>query len=105
MVMVDRPIDADEDIDMSSNDPVIFTRTMARVYAQQGHYDQAVMIYRHLLAESPHDETLIKALADAEAQLAAQQKTQRRDLVHLTRRWIRLLQARKDVERLKKTIP
>jgi hypothetical protein len=89
----------------SNGDPVIYTRTMAGLYAQQGHYDRAVVIYRHLLAESPYDETLVKALADAEAKLLAQQKTQREDLVVLTRQWIRLLQRRRDLERLKKTIP
>ena len=28
-----------------SSDPEIYTLTMARVYAQQGHYDRAVAIY------------------------------------------------------------
>ena len=86
-----------------SSDPEIYTLTMARVYAQQGHYGRAVAIYRHLLAESPYDESLVKALADAEAQLLAQQETQKEDLVQLTREWIRLLQARaklKGLERL-----
>jgi hypothetical protein len=90
---------------ISNNDPVIYTRTMAGLYAQQGHYDRAVMIYRHLLTESPYDETLVKALADAEAKLLAQQKTQREDLVLLTRQWIRLLQSRRDLDRLKRSIP
>jgi hypothetical protein len=89
----------------SNNDPVIYTRTMAGLYAQQGHYDRAVVIYRHLLTESPYDETLVKALADAEAKLLAQQKTQREDLVLLTRQWIRLLRSRRDLDRLRKSIP
>jgi tetratricopeptide (TPR) repeat protein len=91
--------------DRMSSDPGIYTRTMARVYAQQGHFDQAVAIYRHLLAESPYDETLVKALADAETQLLAQQETQKEDLVQLTRQWLRLLEARKRLERLKKVAP
>jgi hypothetical protein len=94
-----------EDGEMNSSEPVIYTRTMAGLYAQQGHYDRAVVIYRHLLAESSYDETLVKALADAEAQLVAQQKTQREDLVQLTRQWIRLLQGQRDLQRLKRTVP
>jgi hypothetical protein len=70
-----------------------------------GHYARAVVIYRHLLTESPYDETLVKALADAEAKLLAQQKTQREDLVLLTRQWIRLLRSRRDLDRLRKSIP
>lgn len=89
----------------SNSDPVIYTRTMAGLYDQQGHYDRAVVIYRHLLTESPYDETLVKALADAEAKLLAQQKTQREDLVLLTRQWIRLLRSRRDLDRLEKSIP
>ena len=89
---------------MSSSDAEIYTVTMARVYDQQGHYERAVAIYRHLLAESPYDETLIKALAGAEAKHLAQQKTRRADLVQLTRRWIRLLQNRKALKRLKRTV-
>jgi hypothetical protein len=88
-----------------SSDPVIYTLTMARVYAQQGHYDRAVAIYRHLLDESPYDETLVKALADAEAKLLAQQETQKEDLVQLAREWIRLLQARERLRGLEKLRP
>jgi hypothetical protein len=88
-----------------SNDPEIYTLTMAGLYSQQGHYDRAVAIYRHLLAETPYDEALVKALADAEAQLLAQQKTQKEDLVQLTREWIRLLQARERLQGLERLHP
>ena len=87
-----------------SDDPEIYTLTMAGLYAQQGHYDRAVAIYRHLLAGNPYDEALVKALADAEAQLLAQQETQKEDLVQLTREWIRLLQGRERLEGLTKVI-
>jgi hypothetical protein len=91
--------------DPMSSDPEIYTRTMARVYAQQGHFDRAVAIYRHLLAESPYDETLVKALADAETLLLAQQATQKEDLVQLIRRWLRLRESQRRLERLKKIVP
>ncbi|MEJ2639219.1 MAG: tetratricopeptide repeat protein [Desulfosarcinaceae bacterium] len=90
--------------DRMNSDPEIYTRTMARVYAQQGHFDRAVAIYRHLLSESPYDETLVKALADAETRLLAQQETQKEDLVQLTRQWLRLLESRQRLERLKKVV-
>jgi hypothetical protein len=87
-----------------SSDPQIYTRTMAKVYTQQGHFDRAVAIYRHLLAESPYDESLVKALADAETRLLAQQETQKGDLVQLVRQWLRLLEVRQRLERLKKVV-
>lgn len=88
-----------------SDAPEIYTLTMAGLYAQQGHYDRAVAIYRHLLTETPYDEALVKALADAEAQLLAQQETQKEDLVLLTRQWIRLLQDRERLDGLKRLQP
>jgi tetratricopeptide (TPR) repeat protein len=88
--------------DHNRSDPEIYTRTMARVYVQQGHFDRAVAIYRHLLAESPYDETLAKALAEAETELLAQQETQKEDLVQLIRRWLRLLESQQRLELLKK---
>ncbi len=88
-----------------SNDSEIYTLTMAGLYAQQGHHDRAVDIYRHLLAETPYDEALVKALADAEARLLAQQETQKEDLVQLTREWIRLMQTRERLEGLERLHP
>lgn len=87
-----------------SDEPEIYTLTMAGLYAQQGHYDRAVAIYRHLLAETPYDEALVKALADAEAQLLAQQETQKEDLVQLTREWIQHLQAHERLKGLRKVV-
>jgi hypothetical protein len=41
----------------------IKTATMAKIFVQQGHYDEAIEIYHHLLSEDPDREDLSDALA------------------------------------------
>lgn len=73
------------------NDAEFYTVTMARVYADQGHWDKAVEIYRHLLAASPEREDLAEALAEAEKKMNAASDNDPDNLVLLMRRWIDLL--------------
>ncbi len=63
----------------------IWTATLARLYARQGLWDQAVPIYRELLAREPERRDLREELARAEAHLAADRAGD------LLRRWIDLL--------------
>ena len=41
----------------------IYTETMAKVYASQGHWGKAAEIYRHLLTEAPARKDFADALA------------------------------------------
>jgi hypothetical protein len=68
----------------------IYTVTMAEIYASQGHFNRAAQIYRHMLEAKPHDEALIKALADTEKKLLEQKRIRRDDLVVLFGEWIQL---------------
>ena len=49
-----------------TNDLPIRTATMAKIFAQQGHYDKAIDIYRHLLKNYPDRLDLAEALARTE---------------------------------------
>lgn len=53
----------------SNGDTTFYTATMARVYADQGHYDAAVRIYRYLLDRNPDRTDLQQALDDVLAKL------------------------------------
>lgn len=66
------------------------TATMARLFAQQGHWDKAAAIYRYLLAKEPGRSDLAEALAEAEAR-EADGTAEKRDLVPVFREWIDLL--------------
>jgi tetratricopeptide (TPR) repeat protein len=51
--------------------PGIYTETLARLYAQQGLYDQALVIYRHLLQTQPENPALQNKIAALEQQRVA----------------------------------
>ena len=46
-----------------AGDLPIKTATMAKIFAQQGHYDEAIEIYHYLLSKDPDQEDLADALA------------------------------------------
>jgi lipopolysaccharide biosynthesis regulator YciM len=74
-----------------NSDPAIYTVTMAKVYASQGHFGQAVSIYRRLLEKEPDRTDLVAALAGAEQQLAEQKKIRKQDLELRFSEWLELL--------------
>jgi hypothetical protein len=50
--------------------PGIYTATLARLYATQGLYAQALTIYRQLLQRQPENQELLKAIATVEQRAA-----------------------------------
>jgi cytochrome c-type biogenesis protein CcmH/NrfG len=75
------------------------TVTLARLYAQQGHWRQAAAIYRSLLQEDPGRAELRQALAEAESRMAEGQAD---ELAPLFREWIDLLFRHDRVRRLRR---
>jgi hypothetical protein len=69
----------------------IYTETMAKVYASQGHWAKAADIYRHLLAEAPARKDFADALAKAEKKISNDSPKDPERLVSLFREWIELL--------------
>jgi hypothetical protein len=67
----------------------LFTATMARVYASQGHFEKAAGIYRKLVAASPERKDLSEALAEVEQSLAGGKKDSK-TLLLLLNRWVEL---------------
>ncbi|MBW2490828.1 MAG: hypothetical protein JRE65_06760 [Deltaproteobacteria bacterium] len=69
-------------------DDVFYTRTMAKVYADQGNLLKAAEIYRHLLSDEPERQDLVEALSEIETKLG---KTSPDDLITLFIQWVDLL--------------
>lgn len=67
------------------------TATLARVFAEQGHWEKSVEIYRNLLRQDPGRPDLAQALGEAEAALRAAQPSSSHALVPLLQEWIDLL--------------
>ena len=75
------------------------TETMARIYADQGHYDKAAVIYRRLLMQTPERDDLRHRLESIEA---LQKKAGGRDLTEQLSEWVQLLMKKKQIDKLRK---
>ena len=67
------------------------TLTMARLLSEQGHWQRAAEICRHLLQTQPGREDVAEALAEAERRARASSPKTAADLVPLFQEWIDLL--------------
>jgi hypothetical protein len=79
----------------------IYTETMAKVYASQGHWGKAAEIYRHLLTEAPARKDFADALAEAEKKISNDSPNYPEQLVPLFREWIELLFRYDKLQKLK----
>jgi hypothetical protein len=82
----------------------IYTETMAKVYADQGHWEKVVEIYRHLLAMEPERLEYADELSEAENRVEtnAMLRETPEQLVPLFREWIELLFKFEELQKLKK---
>jgi hypothetical protein len=79
----------------------IYTETMAKVYAAQGHWEKAAEIYRHLLTEAPARKELADALAEVEKSIGKEPHKNSEQLVLLFREWIQLVFRREKLNKLR----
>jgi len=84
-----------------SEDINIYTETMAKVYAAQGHWGKAAEIYRHLLTGAPARKDFADALAEAETKMLNDSPENSEQLVPLFREWIELLFRYEKLQRLR----
>jgi hypothetical protein len=75
------------------------TETMARIYADQGHYGKAAVIYRRILMQTPEREDLRKRL---EAVEALRKEADARGLADQLSEWVQLLLKKKQIDKLRK---
>lgn len=80
----------------------IYTETMAKVYAGQGHWAKVADIYRQLLTKEPGRLDFADALAEAENRMERNREKNPEQLVPLFREWIELLFKYEKLEKLKK---
>ena len=75
------------------------TETMARIYADQGHYDKAAAIYRRLLMQTPERDDLRGRL---EALEELQKAADSHSLANHMSEWVQLLMKKKQIDKLRK---
>ena len=83
---------------MTQND-IFYTRTMAKVYADQGNLLKAAEIYKYLLESEPEQIDLKDALSEVERKLNEKSPD---DLIRLFNRWIDLLLTHHNMQKLVK---
>jgi hypothetical protein len=84
-----------------SKDINIYTETMAKVYAAQGHWGKAAEIYRHLLTRAPARKDFADALAEVETKMLKDSPVNSEQLVPLFREWIELMFRCEKLQRLR----
>jgi len=80
----------------------IYTETMAKVYADQGHWQKAAKIYRHLLSKDPLRQDLVDALARAEKKMTESKPRYPEQLLPLFQEWIELLFKKEKLQKLQR---
>ncbi len=82
-----------------------YTATMAKVYVQQGHYNKAAEIYRHILSNEPERQDIAMELSMVEQRLAeieSEADSRENDLVFLFQKWFQMAAKYRRIETLKK---
>ncbi len=85
-----------------SEDIAFYTKTMAKVYIDQGHLKKAAEIYQYLLKITPDKPDLVRALSDLEKQITKNRQNNTSRLVNLFSQWIDLVHRYKQLQQLKK---
>ena len=80
----------------------IYTETMAKVYAAQGHWEKAAEIYRYLLTGAPARKDFADALAEVEKKMNETSPEKPEQLVSLFREWIELVFRHEKLLKLRK---
>ena len=80
----------------------IYTETMAKVLADQGHWEKVAEIYRHLLATEPERLDIADALAEAENKMKERRRKNPDQLIPLFHEWFELLFKVEALQKLKK---
>ena len=80
----------------------IYTETMAKVLAGQGHWEKVVEIYRYLLAAEPERLEFADALAEAENKIKEKRRETSAQLIPLFSEWFELLFEVEALQKLKK---
>ncbi len=86
---------------MEENDSFgeVYTLTMAQVYQEQGHFEKAAAVYRHLLEKEPDRKDLQEALAGV--MNMGRRADQKQKVVDLFSSWIDLCMQYNAIRRLK----
>jgi hypothetical protein len=79
-----------------------YTATMAKVYAEQGHYEKAGEIFQYLLTKDPENQAIKAALSELEAGQVKLEEEKKPSLNQLFSKWLNLVMDYKKIQDMKK---
>ena len=83
------------------DDTEVYTETMAKIYADQGHLEKAAEVYRYLLDQEPDRQDLVSAFSRVEKRLQDSGRKDEAHLVALFDQWINMALGWNSLRRLK----
>jgi hypothetical protein len=78
-----------------------YTATMAKVYADQGHWEKAAEVYRYLLKQEPERDDYLEALAGIEKKIISSGKKPADKLSPLFHQFFNLMLKFKNLQKLR----
>jgi hypothetical protein len=87
---------------MTMEDTEFYTATMAKVYADQGHTQKALEIYRYILEQDPERSDVAEAISKIEEALFQASVSTDERLLGLFQEWISLMMTHARLTLLKK---
>ena len=85
------------------NDPARrYTKTIAKLYADQGHYDKAIEIYQYLVTNFPDREDILDDFSDLKIKLQRIKTSKKPNLAVLFQQWFDLLAEYKQIKAIQK---
>ncbi len=79
-----------------------YTKTLAKLYADQGHYDKAIEVYQHLIKQFPAREDILDDFSDLKVKIQRIKTSNEPELAVLFRQWFDLLIKYKQIHDIKK---
>ena len=68
-----------------------YTRTLAALYADQGHFDKALAVYRHLMRQFPNRSDISEGFAELKGKIEKIRTSNEPELAPLFKEWFDLL--------------
>ncbi|MCK5784208.1 MAG: tetratricopeptide repeat protein [Desulfobacterales bacterium] len=79
-----------------------YTKTLAKLYADQGHFDKAIEIYQHLVKKFPDREDLLDDFSDLKVKIQRTKTSNDSKLSVLFKQWFELIAKYKQINAIQK---
>jgi tetratricopeptide (TPR) repeat protein len=85
-----------------SNPDQRYTKTLAKLYADQDHFDKAIEIYQHLIEKFPEREDLLDDFEDLKVKMQRIKTSNEPELAVLFKQWFDLLAQYRQINTIQK---